>query len=316
MVYIGVDLGGTNIKGALVDVQGTVLCEESRPTGAENGAEVVCDRIAEVISSLREGLDDAALGGIGLGCPGTVDDASGHVLYANNLGWEDFDLRAAIRQRTGISPRIGNDANVAALAEARMGCAKGAESAVVVTLGTGVGGGVVLVGKMLTGYTGAASELGHIVIREGGERCTCGRRGCFEAYASATALIRETKRAMAAAPDSLMHALAAENGEADGRTAFAAAQRGDAAAQTVVERYLDDLACGITNIVNIFFPEVVALSGGVANQGEALLTPLRERVRRLSYGSAYAKRHTRLELCTLGYRAGVLGAALLAMEQE
>ena len=316
VVYIGIDLGGTNIKGALVDAQGTILREESCPTGAENGAETVCDRIAEVISSLREGLDGAVLGGVGLGCPGTVDDVSGHVLYANNLGWEDFDLREAIRQRTGIATRIGNDANVAALAEARMGCAKGAESAVVVTLGTGVGGGVVLGGRMLTGYTGAASELGHIVIREGGERCTCGRCGCFEAYASATALIRETKRAMAAAPGSLMYTLAVESGGVDGRTAFAAAQCGDAAARTVVEHYLDDLACGLANIVNIFFPEIVALSGGLANQGDALLAPLRERVRRLSYGSAYAKRHTRLELCTLGYRAGVLGAALLAMEQE
>ena len=155
-----------------------------------------------------------------------------------------------------------------------------------VTLGTGVGGGVVLDGKMLTGYTGAASELGHMVIRAGGEECTCGRRGCFEAYASATALIRETKRAMAAHPESRMHAAAEENGAVDGRTAFIAAQRGDAAAQAVVDRYLDDLACGVANIVNIFFPEVIALSGGVANQGDALLVPLRERVRALSYGYA------------------------------
>ena len=167
---------------------------------------------------------------------------------------------------------------------------------------------------MLTGYTGAASELGHMVIRAGGEECTCGRCGCFEAYASATALIRETKRAMAAHPESRMHAAAEENGAVDGRTAFIAAQRGDAAAQAVVDRYLDDLACGVANIVNIFFPEVIALSGGVANQGDALLVPLRERVRALSYGSRYAVRHTRIELCTLGYRAGVIGAALLAKQ--
>ena len=173
---------------------------------------------------------------------------------------------------------------------------------------------MVLDGKMLTGYTGAASELGHMVIRAGGEECTCGRRGCFEAYASATALIRETKRAMAAHPESRMHAAAEENGAVDGRTAFIAAQRGDAAAQAVVDRYLDDLACGVANIVNIFFPEVIALSGGVANQGDALLVPLRERVRTLSYGSRYAVRHTRIELCTLGYRAGVIGAALLAKQ--
>ena len=173
---------------------------------------------------------------------------------------------------------------------------------------------MVLDGKMLTGYTGAASELGHMVIRAGGEECTCGRRGCFEAYASATALIRETKRAMAAHPESRMHAAAEENSAVDGRTAFIAAQRGDAAAQAVVDRYLDDLACGVANIVNIFFPEVIALSGGVANQGDALLVPLREKVRALSYGSRYAVRHARIELCTLGYRAGVIGAALLARQ--
>lgn len=314
MNYIGIDLGGTNIKGALVSEAGEVLREESCPTHAEQGAEVVCDGIAAVINALRAEQADGALGGVGLGCPGTVDDASGCVLYANNLGWTNFDLRAAVRARTGLSLRLGNDANVAALAEALVGCAKGAESAVVVTLGTGVGGGVVLGGRMLTGYTGAASELGHMVIREGGEPCTCGRRGCFEAYASATALIRETKRTMAAYPESLMHAAAKENGTVDGRTAFTAAQRGDAAAQAVVDRYVEDLACGLANIVNIFFPEVIALSGGVANQGEALLAPLRGRVRALSYGSRYAVRHTRIERCTLGYRAGVIGAALLAKQ--
>ena len=299
MYYIGIDLGGTNIKGALVSETGEIAREVSRPTRVELGAEAVCDGIAAVITELSSGVDRTS---------------TGRVLYANNLGWKNFDLRAAVKSRTGFDLRIGNDANVAALAEVLVGCAKGAQSAVIVTLGTGVGGGVVLDGKMLTGYTGAASELGHMVIRAGGEECTCGRRGCFEAYASATALIRETKRAMAAHPESRMHAAAEENGAVDGRTAFIAAQRGDAAAQAVVDRYLDDLACGVANIVNIFFPEVIALSGGVANQGDTLLVPLRERVRALSYGSRYAVRHTRIELCTLGYRAGVIGAALLAKQ--
>ena len=231
MYYIGIDLGGTNIKGALVSETGEITREVSRPTRVGLGAEAVCDGIAAVITELSSGVDRTSLGGVGLGCPGTVDDETGRVLYANNLGWKNFDLRAAVKSRTDFDLRIGNDANVAALAEALVGCAKGAQSAVIVTLGTGVGGGVVLDGKMLTGYTGAASELGHMVIRAGGEECTCGRRGCFEAYASATALIRETKRAMATHPESRMHAAAEENGAVDGRTAFIAAQRGDAAAQ-------------------------------------------------------------------------------------
>lgn len=312
MNYIGIDLGGTNIKGALVSAEGEILKEHSIPTRVDLGPEAVAGRIGQVIAQLSIGED--TVGGVGVGCPGTVDDASGIVRFAANLNFVNFDLRSALRAHTALPIHLGNDANAAALGEALFGCGRGAESTIVVTLGTGVGGGVVLDGKMLTGYTGAASELGHMVIRAGGEECTCGRRGCFEAYASATALIRETKRAMAAHPESRMHAAAEENGAVDGRTAFIAAQRGDAAAQAVVDRYLDDLACGVANIVNIFFPEVIALSGGVANQGDALLVPLRERVRALSYGSRYAVRHTRIELCTLGYRAGVIGAALLAKQ--
>ena len=169
MYYIGIDLGGTNIKGALVNEAGEILREESRPTRAALGAETVCDGIAAVITALAEGTD--AIGGVGIGCPGTVDDASGRVVYAPNLGWRDFDLRAAVKERTGFALRLGNDANAAALAETLVGCAKGAQSAVIVTLGTGVGGGVVLGGRLLTGCTGAASEPGHMVIHSGGEKC-------------------------------------------------------------------------------------------------------------------------------------------------
>ena len=234
--------------------------------------------------------------------------------FAANLNFVNFDLRSALRAHTALPIHLGNDANAAALGEALFGCGRGAESTIVVTLGTGVGGGVVLGGKLLTGYTGAASEIGHMVIAENGEECTCGSRGCFEAYSSATALIRDTKRTMAAHPESLLHAIAAEQGGVDGRTAFLAKERGDEAGAQVVEDYIEHLACGLTNLVNIFFPEVLALSGGVANQGNALLLPLRERVRERSFGSRYAVSHTRIELCTLGYRAGVIGAAMLARE--
>ena len=289
MNYIGIDLGGTNIKGALVSAKGEILKEHSIPTRVDLGPEAVAGRIGQVIAQLSIGED--TVGGVGVGCPGTVDDASGIVRFAANLNFVNFDLRSALR-----------------------GCGRGAESTIVVTLGTGVGGGVVLGGKLLTGYTGAASEIGHMVIAENGEECTCGSRGCFEAYSSATALIRDTKRTMAAHPESLLHAIAAEQGGVDGRTAFLAKERGDEAGAQVVEDYIEHLACGLTNLVNIFFPEVLALSGGVANQGDALLLPLRERVRERSFGSRYAVSHTRIELCTLGYRAGVIGAAMLARE--
>lgn len=309
MNYLGIDLGGTNIKGGVVNEAGEILREASRPTHVELGPDAVADGIAAVIRELEQGERFA---GVGLGCPGTVDDESGEVVCAFNLGMIHYDLRGALEARTGYSIRLGNDANVAALAEAAVGAGRGAHSTVVVTLGTGVGGGVVLEGKMLTGWTGAASELGHMVIREGGEACTCGRRGCFEAYASATALIRQTKAAMDAHPESAMHAVAAENGAVDGRTAFTAKERGDAAAAEVVDAYVKYLAAGVTNIINIFFPEVVAFSGGVANQGEALLAPLREEVRWQEFGNKYVKRHARLVKCELGYRSGIIGAALLA----
>ncbi|MBR3561313.1 MAG: ROK family protein [Oscillospiraceae bacterium] len=309
MNYLGIDLGGTNIKGGVINEAGEILREASRPTRVEDGADAIADGIAALIRDLEQG---ETFGGVGLGCPGTVDDESGEVVCAFNLGLIHYDLRLAIKARTGYAIRLGNDANVAALAEAAVGAGKGAHSTVVITLGTGVGCGVVLEGKMLTGYTGAASELGHMVIEEGGEPCTCGRKGCFEAYASATALIRMTRDAMAANAGSAMHAVARENGAVDGRTAFTAAQCGDAAAEEVVHEYVKYLASGVTNVVNIFFPEIVAFSGGVANQGEALLAPLREEVRRQEFGGAYVKRHAKLVSCTLGYQSGIIGAALLA----
>ena len=285
MLYLGVDLGGTNIKAALVNSEGEILCEANTPTNLPRPAEAVCDDIAALCLQLAEGKDVA---GVGVGCPGTVD--GGTVLYSNNLDWHDFAMEEYLAQKTGLPVAVGNDANVAALGEALAGCAKGAQSTVVVTLGTGVGAGVVLDGKLLTGYTGAASE----------------------ALASATALIRMTKEARLAHPESALNVLAAKPEDVNGRTAFDAAAQGDAAAQQVVDTYIHYLAVGIANLINIFFPEVIGLSGGVANQGENLLKPLRAAVEPMVFGHDFAQKHTRITACTLGYRAGVIGAALLA----
>ena len=306
-LYLGVDLGGTNIKAALVDAEGNILNESSVPTNLPRQAEAVCDDIADLCTALADGV---RVHGIGVGCPGTVD--GGVVRYSNNLNWHDFAMADYLQGKTGLPVRLANDANAAALGEALAGCAQGAESAVIVTLGTGVGGGVVLNGKLLTGYTGAASEPGHTVICDtpNAPLCTCGRRGCFEAYASATALIRMTRQAMDAHPESALHTVAA-NGTVNGRTAFDAAELGDAAAKQVVNDYIHYLAVGIANLINMFFPQVIGLSGGVANQGENLLRPLRAAVQPMIFGDEYAKKHTTLTTCTLGYRAGVIGAALL-----
>lgn len=313
MYYLGVDLGGTNIKAALVTESGEIVKEASTPTNLPRTGEEICDDIAALCGQLAQGEQVV---GIGIGCPGTVDH--GVVLYSNNLDWHDFAMADYLKAKTGMQVYIGNDANVAALGEALAGCAKGAESAVIVTLGTGVGGGVVLGGRLLTGYTGAAAEPGHTVILDTPDAplCTCGRRGCFESFASATALIRMTKEARAAHPESLLNTLALTENAVTGRTAFDAATKGDAAAKEVVDRYTRYLAGGVANLINIFFPEVIGLSGGVANQGENLLAPLRAAVEPMVFGNAFAKKHTRITTCTLGYRAGVIGAALLAKQEE
>ena len=208
--------------------------------------------------------------------------------------------------------RLANDANAAALGEVVAGCAKNVDSAVILTLGTGVGSGVVLNGKILTGYTGAASELGHMAIVNGGALCSCGRRGCLEAYASATALIRMTQEAMSAHPESLLHTIAHECGAVDGETAFIAKAQGDPVASTVIQQYIHYLSIGVANIINCFYPQVVALSGGIANQGEALLAPLRRAVEPQIFGGQYLRKHTKILCCTLGYRAGIIGAAMLS----
>ena len=313
MYYLGIDLGGTTIKGAAVSPEGEILREDSRPTQPELGPDHVADGIAALMAALTD-RDGTPPAGVGVGCPGVVDPAAGLVRYSCNLRWGHFHLRSALRQRTGVEVQLVNDANAAALAEAVAGCAKGAESAIVLTLGTGLGGGVVLNGKLLTGYTGTASELGHMVIEEGGAPCTCGRRGCWEAYSSATGLIRMTREAMDAHPESLLHAVAASQGAVNGQTAFLAKEQGDPAGAAVVERYVHYLSVGVANLINLFYPQVIALSGGVANQGEALLAPLREAVAPQVYGGAYLDRHTRIVQCTLGYRAGVIGAAMAARQ--
>lgn len=312
MLTIGIDLGGTNIKAALVDGGGRVLRQESCPTALPRPAEAICEDVVRLCKQLIGGAD-GPVAGIGVGCPGTVDPETGVVLYANNLGWKQFPMGDFLAERLGLPVIMGNDANVAAFGEAMAGCAKDAQSAVILTLGTGVGGGVVLDGRLLTGYTGGASELGHMMIEKDGEPCTCGCRGCLESYASATALIRHTKRAMAAHPESRMNAIAKPE-EVTGRTAFDAAAQGDAAARQVVEEYIQYLAVGIASLINIFFPEIIGLSGGVANQGEALLAPLRRAVEPMIYGHEFTQKKTRIVCCTLGYQAGLVGAALLAKQ--
>ena len=311
--YIGIDLGGTFIKGGIVNENGEILICDKTPTEVERGAEGVAENIARLACDLleREGLALSDVEGLGIGSPGMIDSARGNVIYANNLGWENFMIGEKLSSLLGGIPvKIGNDANVAALGEVKFGAARNYSSAIMITLGTGVGGGIVIDGKLVEGNLGAGAELGHTVIVHGGEQCSCGRRGCFEAYSSATALIRDTKCAMEAHPDSKMW----EIGRLDavnGKTVFDYASV-DVYAKEVLDSYIEHLACGLINYANIFRPEVILLGGGVCAQGDNLIKPLQAIMDREIYAGDKGPRVPIL-IAELENSAGLLGAAALLM---
>lgn len=310
--YVGIDLGGTFIKGGIVDDLGNIIIEDKTPTESEKGAEGVAANIAALANSLmaRVGLSKDDMEGLGMGVPGMIDSRAGNVIYSNNLKWQDFRIGKQVSALTGLRVKIANDANVAALGEVKFGAAKGFENVVMLTLGTGVGGGVVAEGMLIEGNKGAGAELGHMVIVKDGEQCTCGRKGCLEAYASATALIRDTKRAMQAHKDSKMW----ECGGLDkvtGKVAFDYMDC-DPYAKAVVDGYIEGLACGITNLANIFRPETVLLGGGVCAQGDVLVKPLQAILDKDIFAGELGPKVT-IRIAELGNSAGLLGAAALLM---
>ena len=311
--YVGIDLGGTFIKGGIVDDLGNIIYQDKVPTESEFGAGRVALNIANLTKMLLEktglGADDVE--GIGMGVPGMIDSKAGNVIYSNNLQWKDFRIGETVGKLTGLRVKIANDANVAALGEAKFGAAKGYDDVVMFTLGTGVGGGIVVDGKLVEGNKSAGAELGHMVIVKDGEQCTCGRKGCLEAYASATALIRDTKRAMEAHKDSKMWEIGSLD-EVTGKTAFDY-MNSDPYAKAVVDGYIDGLACGITNVANIFRPQAVLLGGGVCAQGDNLVKPLQKIVDTDIFAGDLGPQVPIL-IAKLGNSAGLLGGAALLME--
>ena len=284
MYTIGIDLGGTNIVASVVDDDYNIIGTSKTPTNSPRSADEIFDDIADVCEEAVKtaGLTMEDIDSVGMGTPGTVN-------------------------QDGV---IENDANCAALGEAYAGCGNGAKDFVAVTLGTGVGSGVIIGGKIVNGVNYAGGECGHMVIVVDGEQCSCGRKGCWEAYASATALIRQTKKAMEEYPDSLMHKLAKEEGKVSGRTAFDAMRLGDIAGIKVVDDYIKYVACGLINIVNALQPEIICIGGGICNEGETLMKPLRRFVQSERY-SIHSKIQTKIVKAELGNDAGVIGAALL-----
>ncbi len=315
MIAIGVDIGGTSIKGASITDKGVILdrfaLEVNREDSPEKSIGELCDIINEFIRTHKY---NEPIKGIGIGSPGVIDHEKGEILSSPNLlTWEHFMLRDFVESRTGLKVYLNNDANVAALGEAVFGSGKDYTNAIMLTLGTGVGSGIILNKKIYDGNLHQGAELGHMVIRVGGRPCGCGRKGCLETYASATALINDTKEALSKAPNSLMHEVAKDLGKIDARVPFIAAKKGDEAALEVVNNYVISLSEGILNICNIFRPEVVILSGGVANEGEYLLTRIREYLKVYDYGMVHSP-FVDVKQASLGYDAGKIGAACLVFD--
>ncbi len=311
MNYLGIDLGGINIAAAVVNEEGRILSRGRMPTprGAEAVAAAMAEAARQAIENAHITMDE--IESVGVGSPGTIDPERGMVELWSNLDFYHVPLSAMVAERLGRPILLENDANAAALGEYAAGAGRGSSSMVAITLGTGVGGGAVLDGKLYTGFNYAGMEVGHFVIEHGGRLCTCGRRGCFETYASATAIIRRARERMQDNRESLLwQMVGGEIEKMDARTVFEAAAQNDLLARELVEEYEAYLACGVVNLINIFQPEIFCVGGGVAGAGEKLLGPVRAVLEREDY-ARNGKQRTKLMLAQLGNDAGIIGAALL-----
>ena len=310
--YCGVDLGGTNIAAGIVDEEYQILTTASAPTPKGVDGVTLAAASAQVVaeSAQKAGLTVPELDGVGMGAPGYIDPVAGINRFSGNLNLTNDPMAENLSRCLGGKPvKLGNDANVAAYAESIAGASRGSRRSVMVTLGTGIGVGIIIDGS----DRGMAAEGGHMVIQYNGRPCTCGHRGCFEAYASATALITQTQEAMAAHPESLLWKLCeGDIFKVNGKTPFDGRDAGDPTAIQVVEQYLNYLAFGVSNLINILEPDAMVIGGGICAQGEKLLVPLRERVRQMVYHTLFADR-CRIAIAQLGNSAGIIGAAGLAM---
>lgn len=313
MYRAGIDLGGTNIKAGIVDENQKILVEDSVPTRVERPYQEIIKDMADLVKNLLNKIHatDAELSGVGVGSPGTVDAANGVVLYSNNFDWDNIPLAAELGKYFTCPIKVSNDANCAALGEVKAGAAREIKNAILITLGTGVGGGVIIDGQVFEGAHAGGAELGHTSLIFGGELCTCGRRGCVEAYVSATGLIREAKRAAEKDPQSVMNELCkGDLSNMNGKIPFDAAEQKDPAGMKVVNDYITYLGESIANYVNIFRPDVILLSGGVCNQKEKLTEPLTEYIKTKCFGGEKAF-IPEVRCAILGNSAGIIGAANL-----
>lgn len=314
MYRIGIDLGGTNIAAGLVDEKLNLVRKKSVPTGAERAGEAIVADMAKLCVSLcaDHGITMNDIEAIGIATPGVANLKTGVVEYANNLHFIKFPLAELLGKELNFKNiKIANDANAAAWGEAVAGAAKGTTNSVMITLGTGVGGGIIIDNKIYAGFNSAGGELGHIVIEVDGVPCSCGRKGCWEAYSSATALIRMTNEKIAECRENGRASMLLDAERVSGRTACDCMRAGDEAAKEVYDKYIKYLASGLATIINIFQPEVISLGGGVSNEGQSLIDDLLPIVRKEAYGGGVIDDLPELRIAKLGNDAGIIGAALL-----
>ena len=314
MKFVGVDIGGMSVKAGVVDENGKILFKKVAKCAPESPEDDIIAGIVELIDSLL--LDahcqKSDIVGVGIGCPGSIYDEKGVVRYSCNINFRNTRLASKVAAGVGVANvRISNDANCAALGETLFGAGNGAKNSVMVTLGTGVGTGIVVDGKLLTGNRSAGAEGGHIQINIGGAKCGCDKKGHYEAYASATALMRQTSVACDKYPQSALAKMAQERG-IDGKLPFEAAREGCPVAQRVVKNYLKYVGMGLVPFANIFYPEVIIIGGGISNEGEAVIKPLQRYVSRNVYGAQYNPK-IKVVSATLKNDAGIVGAAALCM---
>lgn len=309
-LYVGVDLGGTFIKAGIVDEYGNIIADDKIETRPELGNLAVIDNICFVVNKLLNDnkIDKNKIVGVGVGAPGLIDTESGVAVISHNLNFNNFPISQILKTKLNLDVKVANDANVATLAEALYGAGKNYKNVVMITLGTGVGGGAVVDGKLMQGVSGYGAEFGHTVIEFDGRQCSCGRKGCLEAYCSATALIKQTKLAMQKDRNTKMWQIGDIN-LVDGKTPFNFKDV-DKTAKKIIEEYIDYLVCGLTNIANVFRPNIIVLGGGVANQKEGLYDSLNEKLAKQIFGNEIIE-SIKVVPATLKNKAGILGSAAL-----
>lgn len=313
MYYVGIDLGGTNIAAGIVDESGNIVEGKSVPTKKERDFSEIIKDMAMLVTGMidKTGISLKDIKGIGIGSPGTPNSKEGIIVYSNNIKVRNAPICTEMAKHIGLPVYLDNDANCAALAESYFGAAKGAKYSITITLGTGIGSGVILNKKIYSGFNFSAAELGHTLLIMDGEECSCGRRGCWEAYASATALIRQTREAVSKNMESYIYKLVdGDLNRINAKTAFDAADYGDETARKVVNQYIKYLAEGMINVINSFQPEILVIGGGISKQGDNLVNPLKKIIRKNIFCKEVSQ--TEIKIAQLGNDAGIVGAAMLA----